>query len=69
MYISKLVEGMNEEEFAEEKNPAEWKTYKVTSDEAASQSSYSKYKKYQYKSHSSLSQADTDAIDEFEDPF
>ena len=63
MYISKLVEGMNEDEFMEENNPAEWKTYKVVSSDEAS-SSQSRYKKYTYKSHSSLSQADTDAMDE-----
>lgn len=38
MYISKLVEGMNEDEFMEEDNPAEWKTYKVVSGDDGSSS-------------------------------
>lgn len=54
MYITKLVEGMNEDEFMEENNAAEWKTYKVVSGDETS-SSQSRYKKYTYKSHSSLS--------------
>ena len=58
MYISKLVEGMNEDEFMEDEKADEWKTYKVSED---SSSSRSKYKKYSYKQHSSLSQLDTDA--------
>lgn len=38
MYITKLVEGMNEQEFMEEDNPGEWKTYKVLSGDEASSS-------------------------------
>jgi hypothetical protein len=38
MYITKLVEGMNEDEFMDEDNPADWKTYKVVSGDEASSS-------------------------------
>ena len=36
MYITKLVEGMNQEEFVEDDNPAEWKAFKLSADETSS---------------------------------